>query len=367
MQEGKEIHWFVNSDCNLDCPGCFRDLGAPAAINYSLESLATAIIDAGVKKVTIGGGEPMLVRDLEKVFKILKEGKVETRLHTNGMLLSQQRLDDLAPFVDYIALPIDSLDEKTQAIIRGQRFIPTLKRMEQLSRQVKDRGITLGCHTVFTSINYGQMSDLYDFIADNGFDFWRVFEFNENLARRRFFDKAKNHRHNYSNSYLKEEWRQIDLLVGDRDHKNGGVNCLGAKFILEEANAKYQAYKPQTRFVGVRDPKPPYAFLYNSGEVRLFTWFSDTEREPIGNIFTSDYGKMVRKLETARDGPWDERSSEDFVSAEAETPLWKRMGNGLFEDCEFAGIGPRRGKRIEELAGKYEDRMERIWKEYQQI
>ena len=121
MQPGDHIHWFLTDRCNLDCNYCFRPFFGYSVDDKRNEDLARLLVEGGVKQVTLGGGEPMLVRNLETIFRILKEGSIYISLHTNGTFLSRKRITQLKGLVDDIALPVDSMNRKMQGEIKGNK------------------------------------------------------------------------------------------------------------------------------------------------------------------------------------------------------------------------------------------------------
>ncbi len=366
MKLGKEVHWFVNSACNLACPGCFRDMTAPKPKEYSLETLAEKLVDLNANRVTIGGGEPTLIRTLHQPLSILHNAGIETRLHTNGMFLREQ-WEKLAPHVKYIALPVDSLDESVQGIIRGTAFLPALRSMGNLAKMIKDSRVQLGCHTFFTALNDTHVEELYEFLSYNQFDSWKIFEFNERIPREKYYEKLLHVGESASPEIiqrLKKEDEEITLLAGNYDTLNGGVNSLSARFLRAEHMYAHRKSAPQTTFVGVRDIRQPYAFLYNTGAIHGFTWFSNTNRRPLGNIMQENYPEILQKLSDLEQPQFEEESGREFDEAESNTPLWMRLAEGSYFDEEFEELPKKVQREIVSLSNLYETRKERLWEAY---
>lgn len=97
----------INSTCNLQCVFC-RKLGdtLPAACmcyksecssNNCVKNILEQAIKLGIRKVELIGGEPFLEKD--KVFEImthLTEHNIELHIHTNGALLNEDDIIELA-------------------------------------------------------------------------------------------------------------------------------------------------------------------------------------------------------------------------------------------------------------------------------
>ena len=63
--------------------------------------------------------------------------------------------------------------------VRGLAHIGILK-------VLKKHNIPIGYHTVFTSLNHQDIPKIYEKIAQTDFKYWRIYEFNDDLARVRF-------------------------------------------------------------------------------------------------------------------------------------------------------------------------------------
>jgi MoaA/NifB/PqqE/SkfB family radical SAM enzyme len=177
---GEHVHWYVTDRCNLDCGYCFKPEFFYHEDRNRNVNLAHILADSDVAQVTLGGGEPTLVGNLSEIVDILKKGGKYVSLHTNGLLLDNNALERLG--VDDIALPIDSTDRETQRELRGERFLATLGKLPNLASTILRGGIRLGYHTVFTAINHQHIPKVYDFIKRIGFDYWKIYEFNDDLA-----------------------------------------------------------------------------------------------------------------------------------------------------------------------------------------
>jgi cyclic pyranopterin phosphate synthase len=88
----------VTDRCNLRCSYCMPEpdyTWLPRKDLLSFEELSTlvdAFIDAGVERVRLTGGEPLLRRDLERLLRLLaaKPALRDIALTTNGVLLPEQ-------------------------------------------------------------------------------------------------------------------------------------------------------------------------------------------------------------------------------------------------------------------------------------
>jgi radical SAM protein with 4Fe4S-binding SPASM domain len=93
------VAWVITSRCNLACSYCLED-AVPAYTEDVPQELrdriAREIIDSRVLKVSISGGEPLLVNSLPRLVAELRDGGVFVRVTTNGVLLDDDLADRLA-------------------------------------------------------------------------------------------------------------------------------------------------------------------------------------------------------------------------------------------------------------------------------
>ncbi len=366
MAIGEQIHWFLTNRCNENCSCCFRASEAKGAGQVTLEKLASTLADGKIKQVTLGGGEPTLVKGLDRITRILADGKIDVRLHTNGLLLTPELIKRISPYLASIAIPLDSLNERVQTQIRDDKFIPTLRRIDELSKQIKDSGLTLGYHTVFTDLNSGEIPRIYDFLDKTGFDYWRIYEFNANLARQRLIDTAKRSLSEGESERVLREYLNISLLEGPISHEKGCTDCLLAKFLLMEEKMQ-RSKDARVNFVAVRDPKPPYAFLYNSGNLHFYRWFSGAKMRTLGNVFSENLPKLMKKLQgiEKKGRVYDlESQNEWFNATMGDVPIWARLDEGAYFSEEIEEINPRYEQRVLQLSELYEQRREKLWQIY---
>lgn len=320
------VHWFITSRCNLNCTYCFAPTFTSACDEgpRRLEELAKMLVDNGVKKVTLTGGEPTLVQRLPEVLKILNKAGIYTQLHTNATLLDARKIEQLKPFLGDMAIPIDSIDSEIQRELRGIAYVP---KFFEVLKELENQRVRFNLHTVATMLNIEGFPRLYQALKNHPFYSWRVYEFNETMVDNRFSGVER----------FQEVERLKSLMgeVSERDRRKGGTNCLFAKFLLMEERMK-QKRDRRLQFVARRDRKKPYCFLDNSGDVRYCTYFTK-ERTVVGNILHDGFEAVKLKLgEAVEKGPlFDE---EGFIETENDQPLWVRLWLGNFLTEEVSGF-----------------------------
>ncbi len=339
MGPGDHVHWYLTNRCNLSCAYCFKENSPKIPPN---KELAEELVKNNVKKVTIGGGEPLLCENLEEILHILKRENTYVSLHTNGILLNKNKIKDLSELLDDIAIPIDSTKRRVQKVLRGKEFMNTFEKIPEISSEIKKQGLGLGYHTVFTSLNSSNIQNLYDNIKP--FDYWRIYQFNEDLAMKNSIEENN-----------KNKYKKITKLSDYGTPEKGYTDSLFAKFLLTEEELKE---KENVEFVPIREKTNPYAFLDNSGDISFYSWFSTRERRKIGNIFEDGFPKIRKKLEDLKNKNWelDNKSEEEFINSSLNKPLWARFYDGQYFQKEIEKIDQEYIEDFLKLVGIYKER-----------
>lgn len=170
----KHACWDITSACNESCRFCYRVTGQrDLPLSAHLE-IASKLSDAGVRKVSIVGGEPLLVEHLPAIIKLLKNRGVSTSVVTNGILL-RSRIAEFSTGLDWITLPLDGHDETSQ--IAMSRAPGHFTRVVELAPKVLELGMRLKINSVVSFINHRQIRELSACVAAIGPDRWKLFEF----------------------------------------------------------------------------------------------------------------------------------------------------------------------------------------------
>ena len=96
----RTAHWSITGHCNYRCKHCY--MSAPDAkfgelSHEEIMSIVQQLIDCGVMEVSLTGGEPLVRRDfMEIVDALLSGGVTITTIYTNGKLVTDKLLDQLA-------------------------------------------------------------------------------------------------------------------------------------------------------------------------------------------------------------------------------------------------------------------------------
>jgi MoaA/NifB/PqqE/SkfB family radical SAM enzyme len=133
--------------CNLlctTCPRTYADLEPEADLSWEL---FTRIVDQvpNIARVVLHGvGEPMLVKELPRMVRYLKERGAYVLFNTNGTVLTPRKGRELADTgLDELRVSLDAADAKTFLQVRGKDYFNRIVRNVRAFTEIQAReGLT---------------------------------------------------------------------------------------------------------------------------------------------------------------------------------------------------------------------------------
>ena len=129
--------------CNLlctTCPRTYEELEPPADMSWEL---FTSIVDQlpGLQRAVLHGvGEPMLVKNLPKMVRYLKDRGVYVLFNTNGTVLNERNGKALIEAeLDELRVSLDAATAKSYQAIRGKNYFGRILKNVQAFRELQDR------------------------------------------------------------------------------------------------------------------------------------------------------------------------------------------------------------------------------------
>ena len=167
-----KVFFDITQYCNGECKYCFTN-SIKFPQKYKEELTSEAIVDVlnnlynvGIKKVSIGGGEPFL-KDLEKIIeKVNKEIKIS--ITSNGTILSDKFLEQFKYNKNIkLTISLDSLSNQKSNLIR--KNINVDKVVENIKRICDDEETRqrLSIRTTISKINYEDIYEIIEFCEEN--------------------------------------------------------------------------------------------------------------------------------------------------------------------------------------------------------
>ncbi len=153
--------------CNLlctTCPRTFEALEPPADMSWDL---FTAIVDQfpAISRVVLHGvGEPMMVPDLPRMIRYLKNRGTYVLFNTNGTLLTARKGRELIESgLDELRLSLDAAEPKAFKLVRGRdMFVKIVRNIRSFRAQQQE----LGADTPRMSLWLTGLKETLDQLAD---------------------------------------------------------------------------------------------------------------------------------------------------------------------------------------------------------
>lgn len=173
------INWNVTRECNLRCKHCYYDAATPLEDELSTEQAFSLIDDIAETfgdnvRVTLGGGEPLMRKDLFEIIKYGKERGVSLVLASNGIKLTEDVAKRLKTTgVEEVIVAIDGTQETHDAIRGKGVFEKTVKG----AQTCKAAGLSVVIDPCIMKQNEDETADILDISEDLAARQCRIFHY----------------------------------------------------------------------------------------------------------------------------------------------------------------------------------------------
>ncbi len=86
------LYWFITENCNLRCTYCYGNFCHKSSSDLTAGEtlqLVDEFARAGVRRITILGGEPLLYREIGPVVEEMGRRNISCSILTNGTLVTE--------------------------------------------------------------------------------------------------------------------------------------------------------------------------------------------------------------------------------------------------------------------------------------
>ncbi len=130
--------------CNLlceTCPRTFEDLEPPADMSWELFTRIVGQFPRIERVVLHGVGEPMMVRDLPRMIRYLKDRGTYVLFNTNGTLLNRRKGQELIEAgLDELRVSLDAAEPSAFKMVRGldmfDRIVVNVRAFTKMQREM---------------------------------------------------------------------------------------------------------------------------------------------------------------------------------------------------------------------------------------
>src|SRR5579871_5769741 len=129
--------------CNLlctTCPRTYEDLEPPADMSWELFTSIVDQVPNLQRAVLHGVGEPMLVKNLPRMVRRLKERGTYVLFNTNGTLLNERNGRALIEAgLDELRVSLDAANAESYLAVRGKNYFNRILRNVRAFRELQER------------------------------------------------------------------------------------------------------------------------------------------------------------------------------------------------------------------------------------
>src|SRR3954452_12544074 len=129
--------------CNLlctTCPRTYAELEPPADMSWALFTSIVDQVPGLVRAVLHGVGEPMLVKNLPRMVRYLKDRGVYVLFNTNGTVLNEKNGRALIDAgLDELRVSLDAANAKSFLAIRGKDYFHRILKNVRAFREMQER------------------------------------------------------------------------------------------------------------------------------------------------------------------------------------------------------------------------------------
>lgn len=159
----ENVYIEICNQCNLKCLHCYNESTINnhqyIEINQFI-AIVNQMLNAGIRHITLSGGEPLLHPNIDKILSFLNDNKeIETvRIVTNGTLLVE-KLSEYISSMPKLLIQI-SLDGGTYSINDKIRGVGTYNKVEEALIYLSQRGFSdVTLRLTINAVNYCSIED----------------------------------------------------------------------------------------------------------------------------------------------------------------------------------------------------------------
>lgn len=192
------INLAIGPSCPVRCEGCYNHFGDTARIGGLITAeqvidFATDARDEGVTQATLSGGDPLFHPEIVPIVSGLKDLGMKIKLDTVGTgLIGDSRIaykgrgtatkvevNEIAPHVDFISIPLDGAKQETVAKFRRGRS-ELLNETRIVASLLRKAGVEFGFNTIANTTNLDELDDIKSIAEEEGASEWQIFEYDPN-------------------------------------------------------------------------------------------------------------------------------------------------------------------------------------------
>lgn len=174
------VCWNITSKCNDCCAFCYREKNSCELDFDEQKRVISKIADAGIKKLTFAGGEPLLVPGINDLILYAKEKGLLTSMTTNGILLEKKKEECSFLFrhLDWLTLSLDGPAEWIQSEMgRNSSHVKRVQAILAMACEDTERRCKIKVNTVVSKVNQRYIASMIELLMEYPVERWKLFQF----------------------------------------------------------------------------------------------------------------------------------------------------------------------------------------------
>jgi predicted cytidylate kinase len=174
------VNFHLTNICNFHCKYCFArftDIQADRLTFPEQKELIKQLSESDkFRKINFAGGEPTLVPNIAELIKYAKSLGFETGIVTNGSKIDAEWVKNIVPFLNILAVSVDTLNYETNIKIGSNQKGKTLSvdNLKCIAAACHNFGVQLKINTVVSHFN--KDGKLTDFINEIRPFRWKILQ-----------------------------------------------------------------------------------------------------------------------------------------------------------------------------------------------
>jgi len=163
------VQWLLTRRCNYRCRGCnvWAEQRAEELSTEEVKRGLDVLRRLGVVEIVLSGGNPLLRGDIGEIIEYASRFFVTT-VYDNGSMATE-KIEALRN-ADFVAISLDTLDEKKFDYIRGVRG--AWKTAMQAIRTLHEEGVRVGVSPTISQLNLYEIIDFTRHFINQGIPVW---------------------------------------------------------------------------------------------------------------------------------------------------------------------------------------------------
>lgn len=172
------VCWYMTYYCNLECEYCYAFKNKINNPLDTLVSVGSELINQGIKKINLTGGEPFASKHLLEIIDTF-HSKIDLSITTNGTIGTKEQLIYIKGKLERITISIDSVDAELGKLLRSKKC--DTHKILQFASDAIELGFKVKINTVVSKMNKMHLRNIGNWLMQFPESIsWKLFQITDN-------------------------------------------------------------------------------------------------------------------------------------------------------------------------------------------